>query len=227
MIKEKEIIKSFKQLRKISPDKEWVASLAEQFREKKENFLFFPVPKAGLIVSFLVIISVLLGGALVYTFFPLEVEKVKIITKINNNEENRENLQVIASLGKIQRDLALMREKINGLKKARNSVQALVATQVIRNTAENISKTVTEIKNKQKGIAKEVLASLQETKESSEELAEKAREATRDLLAKIIENLEKEGLTKEDQERLAKAKEFFEKKDYNSAVFFLSKIMTK
>ena len=224
-IEEYQLIQRIKKLRQIKPRKEWVFFTEKKILGERENvrlpdWLFFPIKKPAFIVAPLVSVAMILGGLFVYLNFLPQPSSPPVITEdylaevSENQKEKEQEKQIIASLQGLQKSLEQATTDLNKLGESRDTKRALQMVEVIKVVAQRTGETVDQFETPNIQ-SKQVLASLIEVKDNSQEL-EQAAENVR--IAILIEYLSRRSLTKEQEKLLEEAEEYYDNGEYGQAL---------
>ncbi len=227
-MRESQLIKKIKELRQIKPNREWVSLTKKEILEKgKEaqivsvSWFFTPIRKPALIVVPLVLVAAVLGGLFVYlNFLPQSFQ----LPTVFQFPESPKPSELTASLAELQKGLEKVTIDLESLKKAKDPNKALVMAEVIKATAKKGEEIVEQIKSKNSSQSKQVLATLGTLGETYRILEEVANDTQSEIIGSLIEDLEKRTLTAEDEERLLKAKDYYNEGKMEEAIFWLTRI---
>ncbi len=223
---EKKLIKEIKKLKKVEPSEEWVFSLRGKISKEEKGsfqFLFNPVKNTALALRGVVASFLVLAAAFSYLYY-LNNQSPKVYVSQIKSQKADEG-QLIASLSKIKGSLDNIKNSLAEIEKNNNPSKVLVTTEVIKGTVNKGKKVIDEIKSKP--ASKEVYLSLGEINNSLEEIEKTNSEIQKKTVEESLTDLSKRSLSKKDKERLAKAKEYYEKGSITDALILISKIYDK
>lgn len=222
---EYQLIQRIKKLRQIKPRRDWVVFSKKKILGEREDvrvpgWLCTPIRKPAFVVAPLVLVAMILGGLFVYLNFLPQPSSSPVITEgplaeVSESQKEREReKQIMASLQGLQKSLEQATADLNKLGESRDTRRALQMVEVIKIVAQEVEGTIDQIKTSNIQ-SEEVLASLSEVKDNSQEL-EQAAENVR--IAILIEYLSRKTLTKEQEKLLREAEEYYDNGEYNQAL---------
>lgn len=224
---EKEIIKQLKELRAIKPNKDWVLLnkgklLKQGSAEKKERtgWIFVPLGRPALVLSTLALVAVVLVGGLFYFSArktPVVVyENIEgLLNKIISQGQNKE--QIVSSLSELQTKLEDIKSSLDGLKNAKDQGQALAVTEVVKATAKRGEEVAITIKNTNRKLSEQVLASFID-------LGKKGDSLQKEIFEELLRDLKQRSLSQEDRERLEKVEQYYAEGKMDEAMILITKI---
>ena len=224
-MKDRQVIRKIKGLESIKPDESWVALTRERILGQDfvgsyglgQSLIKRPIP--------VFLGAVFLGILFVAGIFVLNYQnnQLEIAEKtVNQEQELLSSLrQVEATLESMEGNLASL-QNMSGTKQS----QAIAMLEVVKATAKEGEKTVERIKKSNSDMSPQVLASLNQIKETSRQIYDKSQSSGKLILENCLADLgqREASLNKEDQVRLQKAKEDYEKGDYNEALLLVERI---
>lgn len=224
-MQEYQLVQRIKKLRQIKPDRDWVSLTKSQIlargkEVKTESWLFTPIKKPAFIVAPLILVAAALGGLFIYLNFLPQSSSPPVITqgflaKVSENQKEKEQeKQIVASLKELRVSLEQATADLNKLRESRDTRKALQMAEVVKIVARQVEGTIDQIKTPNIQ-SEEVLASLNEVKDNSQEL-EQAAENVR--IAILIEYLSRRSLTKGQENFLREAEEYYDNGEYNEAL---------
>jgi len=227
-MKEKELIKKIKQLKKIEPNKEWVLLAKQEILshgavrdERKLEWLFTPVKRPVLVFAFrgAMVAMVLLVGLFFHMYYLSSHIPQLSLSNISSNTQN----QVLNnSLDKIQDNLKKINLSLEKLKESKNSREILTMSGIIKATVNESKKMVEKIK---KGpISKKISASLGEIDTSLEDIDKTSSALQDQVIERELNDLKTRTLSKENEERLEKAIEYYRQGNRSGAMILIMKI---
>ena len=229
-----QLIKKIKKLRQISPPREWVnltkKEILGEIDEKRENqlvgWLFTPIRKPAFVVRTMMVAVLILTGSLFYLFY-LNSQAPQISLSNLNFLQNQENENLITSLQELKTNLNKITFSLNNLKslKDKDPKQALAVTEVVRVTADNAQNLLKEMRKK--ASSKKVLAALTEMEDSFQELGETSSNLRIEIIESLFQDLDQRTLTEDDQNRLQKAKDYYNEGKIEQAMILLMRIGQK
>ena len=227
-----QLIKKIKKLRQIRPSREWVnltkKEILGEIDEKRENqlvgWLFTPIRKPAFVVRTIMVAVLILAGSFFYLYY-LNSQIPQISFSNLNFFQNQENGNLIASLQELETSLNKITFSLNNLKNLKDPRQALAVTEVVRVTANNGQNLLKGMK--EKASSKKVLAALTEVENSFQELGETSSNVQIEIIESLFEDLAQRTLTKDDQNRLQKAKDYYNEGKIEQAMILLMKIGEK
>lgn len=224
-IEKYQLIQRIKKLRKIKPSREWVfftekKILGEREKVRLPDWLFFPIKKPAFILVPLVLVAAYLVGGFVHLNFLPQFSSPLVITEsplaeVSENQKVREQeKQIIASLQGLQKSLEQATADLNKIRESKDTRKALQMVEVIKIVAQEVEGTIDQFETPNIQ-SEQVLASLIEVKDNSQEL-EQAAENVR--IAILIEYLSRKSLTKEQEKLLREAGENYDNEEYSQAL---------
>ena len=196
--------------------------------EKRENqlvgWLFTPIRKPAFVVRTIMVAVLILAGSFFYLYY-LNSQIPQISFSNLNFFQNQENGNLIASLQELETSLNKITFSLNNLKNLKDPKQALAVTEVVRVTANNGQNLLKGMK--EKASSKKVLAALTEVENSFQELGETSSNVQIEIIESLFEDLAQRTLTKDDQNRLQKAKDYYNEGKIEQAMILLMKIGEK
>lgn len=226
-MEERQLIKKIRTLKQIKPNEDWVSlTKRELFEERKGeqiiSWLFTPFTRPALVVRPLVAGVLILAGVFVYLYLGVLTPQLELarLPLISNQIAETEMMKV--SLGEIQTSLAEISLSLNNLKNSKNPSQVLTITEVVKATAGRGEKMVRQIKAESP--SKKVLATLNEVENTFKELGEASFDIQKEMIEALLGDLEQRTLSEEDQGRLVKAREYYNKGKYTEAMILIQRI---
>lgn len=234
-MQEKQIISQLKSLQKIKPAKDWailvkkdlltepieLKNIQEKVSFGESIFSFFARP------AFLVSSLILVGCAVMGTFayFGLQKKNYDLQAYIENLAfQNEENKVALAGLQDVQEKMDEVKSALLALKSTKDLKNILAVSEIVKSTAKNSQTSVEQIKSSSSGLSQQTLASLGKVKETSLELEKTSIDLQVETFLAYLTELKTKTLSAQDQERLAKAEEYFENGNIESAIIMLVKI---
>ena len=236
-----DLIAKIQHLKAIKPKKAWVLQtkaqvfgrdslLRESASWRTSIFEGLRLPQFQFRLAYLILlllITGLLGG--VFIFLSEKQGQPQQLVQEQSIVQEQRTEQIIASLAKVQANLEAIAQDLNNLKNAQDPAQALVMTEVVKATVENVEKTIDQVESESKNEkdtkgSSQVLASLIEIKETSQGLIEESKRLQIEMIESLIEDLKQRSLTKVNQERLQKAESNYNEGKYNEAMILIERI---
>jgi len=233
-MEEKQLIKKIEQLRDIKPRKDWVfLTKKELFKEEKSaqvlSWLFTPINRPALAFAFrgAMALMLILTGAFFYLYYlssnTSETTLSDLASLFENQSNNNKNKEVVASLEELQMTLKEINASLAELKNAKNQRQALVLTEVVKGTANRGKEAVKNIKAQSP--SKQVLASLGAVENTFQELGELSYNIQKEMIEKVLQDLEGRTLSEEKKEFLERAKESYNQGKESEALYWIGRIL--
>ena len=227
-----QLIKKIKKLRQIRPPREWVnltkKEILGEIDEKRENqlvgWLFTPIRKPAFVVRTIMVAVLILAGSFFYLYY-LNSQIPQISFSNLNFFQNQENEDLVASLQELEVSLNKITSSLNNLKNLKDPKQALAVTEVVRVTADNAQNLLKEMRKK--ASSKKVLAALTEMEDSFQELGETSSNLRIEIIESLFQDLDQRTLTEDDQNRLQKAKDYYNEGKIEQAMILLMRIGQK
>ena len=228
-MKNSQVIKKIKELRQIKPNRDWVSLTKREILGEKKNeqiisWLFTPIRRPAFVVRTIMVAVLILAGSLFYLYY-LNSQIPQISFSNLNFFQNQENGNLIASLQELETSLNKITFSLNNLKNLKDPKQALAVTEVVRVTANNGQNLVKGVK--EKASSKKVLAALTEVENSFQELGETSSNVQIEIIESLFEDLAQRTLTQEDQNRLQKAKDYYNEGKIEQAMILLMNLLMK
>jgi len=221
-MQEYQVIQKIKKLQQIKPRKDWVVFSKKQIlgpesEEKTPLFawMFLPIRKRALVLA-----SLFIAMALTGVFFYLNSQTPSSILV---SEEHNETA-ILSSLQGLEENLKEIKLSLDNLKNVKDKSQALVMAEIVKSTAKEGTRMVDNIKDSQKSLSKEVLASLNGIGNTYKELGETAGDTQIEMIEGLIEYLKQVTLSEEDQTRLQKAEQYYNEGKYTEAMILIQRI---
>lgn len=208
IMEEYQVINKIKKLQQIKPRKNWVVFseneiLGPELKEKTPLFSWFILPfrKPVLVFSSILLIAIALTGVFLYL-------NSQTPSPILVSEEQNET-EILSSLEGLGKNLKEIKLSLDNLKNVKDQNQALVMTAIVKATAKEGVRMVNDIKDSQRSLSKEVLASLGEVEGLSGELTEASNDLQKEIFEDYLEFLKQRTLSDEDQVRLQKVEQYY------------------
>ncbi len=221
---EKETIKKLAELKEIRAPKEWAFSLKEELIKKEKlsllDILFSPVKNPTLAIRGIMASFLILAAAFSYLYY-LGVEKPKEVVYLGPAKGNDQ--QLISSLSNIKDSLKNIKNSLAKIEKSNNPEKVLVATEVVKKTANEGKEIIKKIKDK-KPVSEKVYLSLNEVGSSLDNIEKMNYEIQKKIAKDSIDDLGKRKLGEKDKERLLKAEEYYKRGDISQALILITKI---
>lgn len=233
-MEEKDLIKQLKTLKSIKPNQDWAGAVKQDIFandpvEKTPGFfanVFSALEGHAVSLSIIAFIGlVAIGGLLYFTshkdgvaYETLEGLLAKVVSESNESQD------MLVSLSELQGKLEGINMAMDNLKNAKDPNQALAMTEIVRVTAQEGKDVVERIKGSNGSLSKQVLASLVEVEELSEELGQKSHTIQQELFEDYLNNLKQRSLSQEDQELLEKAEELYSQNREGEAMILITRI---
>ena len=231
-MKDSQLIKKIKELRQIKPNRDWVSlTKREILGEKKDkqiiNWLFTPIRRPTFVIRTVMVAVLILAGSLFYLYYLNSQTPQISFSNLNFFQKQQENENLIASLQELETSLNKITFSLNNLKnlKDKDPKQALAVTEVVRVTANNGQNSLKEMKEKTS--SKKVLAALTEMEDSFQELGETSSNLQTEIIESLFQDLSQRTLSEDDQNRLQKAKDYYNEGNIEQAMIFLMRIGQK
>jgi hypothetical protein len=228
-MKERELIKKIKKLRQIKPNKDWVSLtkreiLGEEKNEQILSWLFTPIRRPAFVVRTIMVAVIILTGSFFYLYY-LNANFSQISFSNLPFSKNQENQNLVASLEELEVSLNKITTSLENLKNSKNQKEALAVAQVVKVTAVNSQNLLKGMKDK--ASSKKVLAALTEVENSFQELGETSSNLQIEIIESLFQDLAQRTLSPEDQNRLQKAKDYFNEGKVEEAMILLMRIGQK
>lgn len=231
MLNEKHLIKQIQSLKQIRPRKEWVDLCKKEILGEQEKFgfqwLFKPIQRQTMALAFrsMAVAVVVLAGGFFYLYY-LNFQgsngiPAKVFIVENQQEQNQ---KLVNALKDLQSNLNKINTSLNNLKNSTNKKQSLAMIEVIKVAANKGEQAIKDIKDKNSS-SKQVLASLIDVENDFKQLEQDSYDIQTQMLEDMLQDLEGRTLSVENQERLQKAKQYYNDKKYNEAMILVIKIM--
>ena len=222
-MQEYQVIQKIKKLQQIKPRKDWVVFSKKQIlgpesEEKTPLFawMFLPIRKRALVLA-----SLFIAMALTGIFFYLNSQTPSSSILVS---EDQDEAKVLSSLQGLEKNLKEIKLSLDNLKNVKDQSQALVMAEIVKSTAKEGTRMVDNIKDSQRSLSKEVLASLNGIGNTYKELGETANDTQIEMIEGLIEYLKQVSLSEEDQARLQKAEQYYNEGKYTEAMILIQRI---
>ena len=207
-MEEYQVIQKIKKLQQIKPRKDWVVFskneiLGPELEEKTPLSAWFVLPfrKPALVFASLFIVVALTG---VFFYLNSQTPSSDILVS-----EDQGEAKVLSSLKGLEKNLKEINLSLSNLKNMKDQSQALVMAEIVKSTAKEGTRMVNDIKDSQKPLSKEVLASLNEVEGLSGELTEASGILQKEIFENYMKFLKQRTLSPEDQARLQKVEQYY------------------
>lgn len=231
---EKQLIKQFKTLKSIKPNKQWASLCKEQvFTDEPAQSpqgiisnVFAVFERHAVVFSMAGFVGLVLIGGLFYFNSQKansEYERLEgLLADVASQSENSQGMLV--SLGELQGKLEGVKMAMDNLKNAKDPNQALAMTEIVRTTANEGRDVVKRIKKSNGDLSEQVLASLVQVEVLSDELDFKGSTMQKEIFENYIEDLKQRSLSAEDKELLEKAEGLYGKGKEAEAMLLITRI---
>jgi hypothetical protein len=228
-MKDSQLIKKIKKLRQIKPNKDWASLtkreiLGEEKNEQIISWLFTPIRRPAFVVRTIMVAVIILTGSFFYLYY-LNANLPQISFSNLPFSKNQENQNLVASLEELEVSLNKITTSLENLKNSKNQKEALAVAQVVKVTAVNSQNLLKGMKDK--ASSKKVLAALTEVENSFQELGETSSNLQIEIIESLFQDLAQRTLSPEDQNRLQKAKDYFNEGKVEEAMILLMRIGQK
>lgn len=235
-MEEKEIIQQLKKMKTIRPSTQWAVLAKERIlgREGKEQsiiggtVIFWRRP----VFVFSALAFVVVAALASFLFLDYKQGSEIVTQNIQSlmdriSSQSQDNKAVVESLSEVKSKLEEVSLTLDNLKNIKDKGQALAMAGVVKETTKRGAQAVEEMKSSNQNLSKQVLASLGEIQDVSQDLSQKSNLLEKEIFLNYLQELQRKTLSPEDEQRLKEVEEYYKQGQETEAVTLILRIGAK